>query len=61
MRQRQSGHRKRLHGSSCLSPDQQLAAIEALDPDPRERPQRKRKDLPREADEAKQSAEWVSR
>ena len=54
MRQRERGQGERLDGSSGLCPHQQLAAIEALDPDARKWSQRKRNNLPREAHDAKQ-------
>src|SRR5580658_7681124 len=54
MGQCKRGQGEGLNGGSGLCPYQQLAAIEALDPDPGKRPQRKRNDLPREAYDAKQ-------
>ncbi len=41
-------------GSGGLGPDQQAAAMEPLDPDAGERPQKKSDDLPGEADHAEQ-------
>src|SRR5580658_3021774 len=54
MGQCKRGQGEGLNGGSGLCPYQQLAAIEALDPDPGKRPQRKGNDLPREAYDAKQ-------
>ncbi len=54
MCQRERRQGERLDGAGGLRPHQQLAAIEALHPHARKRPQRKRNDLSREAYDAQQ-------
>src|ERR1700723_3839641 len=54
MSQGECGHGERLERSCALCPHQQLAAIEALDPDACKWSQGKRNNLTREAYDAKQ-------
>ena len=54
MGQRERGHAKRLDGRSRLCPHQQLAAIEALNPDARKWRERKRRNQPCKTYDAEQ-------
>ena len=61
MREGQRRERERLDRASRLRPHQQLPAIEALDPDARDRPERERDNLRRKLTTPRRSAEPVSR